>query len=580
MPIDRVTGGSGAHRRQAMGGRTLSAPEHYLTMTRSLLANSNADYGCLFLSSGTGLRPTAVGYAHHGRIAARLLKDSLPSYVRWPKTAVSKADQSRAAVVFARGNVGSPYDGDEYFSATDTKSCICVPLVSKNAYFGIVYLERARDARGFETTEQQCIEFLVRQVADYLQLNASLMAERNLLRTVIDAIPDLVFVKDTDSRFVVANAAMVEAFGLTSADQLIGKSDFDFYPAEKLMHIYADEQNIMQSGVAHLDHHEQNISHFESPRWFSTTKVPVRNESNVVVGLVGCCREITQHKLHELDLERRNDELAVLNAKLTHAQEQLIRAEKMAALGSLVAGVAHELNTPIGIGLTVASTLLDQTRALLTDVSAGGLRKSTLEQYLGSAERGTELLLTALSNAGELVSNFKQVAVDQSSSKRRKFALRQVLEEILSTLSPIINATPFVLELALEEELALDSFPGPMGQVINNLVSNAMVHGLEGRPRGTMRLSARGLDAEHLEIRFEDDGVGIPEKNLTRVFDPFFTTRLGKGGSGLGLNIVYNIVTGVLGGSIHVDSLPGAGTRVTIKMPFVAPTLSAVPDGG
>lgn len=565
-------------QRQQLESDCLSIPDHYLDMTRSLLANAEADYGCFFLFNGKDIQPTTVGYSLEGKIAARLLKDNPKLIVRWPRSAVSKADKSRSTVILPLTDAVSPYGGDEYFYPEEEKSCICLPLVSKSSYFGVVYLERATGGRRFEADELLHIELLVKQVADYLQLNASLLAERNLLRTIIDAIPDLVFVKDIDSRFVVANAAIVEAFKLNSAEELIGKSDFDFYPAEQLMHIYADEQTIMQSGVAHLDHHEQNISHFESPRWFSTTKVPVRNEENVVVGLVGCCREITQHKLHELDLERRNNELADLNARLTHAKEQLMRSEKMAALGSLVAGVAHELNTPIGIGLTVASTLLDQTQALLKDVSQGELRKSTLQNYLNSAEKGTELLLTALSNASELVSNFKQVAVDQTSSNRRSFLLKQVLEEIVSTLAPIINATPFNLELDLEEGIELDSFPGPLGQVINNLVANAISHGFDGRQCGTMRLVARRLDVDSVEIRFEDDGVGIPRKNLARVFDPFFTTRLGKGGSGLGMNIVYNIVTDVLGGAINLDSSPGTGTRVIIKIPLNAPMLPVAHD--
>lgn len=558
--------------RKKMASDSISMPDHYLVMMKSLLANARADYGCLLLVSGAELQPIAVGYAFEDSIVARLLKDNTTLDIPWPRKVVCRAARSREKIVLPLPDADLPYGGDAYFADDDGRTSICLPIASEQRFLGLVYLERKINATRFQTHEQFCIELLVRQVADYIQLNASLMAEKNLLRTIIDAIPDLVFVKDLNSRFVVANAAIVQAFNLTSAEQLIGKSDFDFYPAETLMHIYADEQAIMQSGTAHLDHHELNI-HLGGSRWFSTTKVPVRNEGNAVIGLVGCCREITRHKLHELDLEQRNHELAALNEKLSQATEQLIRAEKLAALGSLVAGIAHELNTPIGIGLTVASTLFDQTQALLRDVAQGELRKSSLDSFLTSAQKGTELLVTALSNAGELVSNFKQVAVDQTSSKRRSFALRQVLEEIVSTLSPIVNATPFTLTLDLEDGLELDSFPGPLGQVINNLVANAVTHGFDGRENGVMHLCAKKLGSDSVELSFEDNGVGIPKKSLSRVFDPFYTTRLGKGGSGLGMNIVYNIVTGVLGGTIHLESTPGAGTRVIIKIPMSAPTM-------
>lgn len=287
-------------------------------------------------------------------------------------------------------------------------------------------------------------------------------------------------------------------------------------------------------------------------------------------------REIN-HQLEErvrmrtLKLEQANSELAATLESLSRAKNELVRSEKMAALGSLVAGVAHELNTPIGNSVTVASTLHDQTQALLQDIAQGSLKRSRLDQYLNNAATGSDLLMRSLGVARDLVSSFKQVAVDQASNKRRHFDLTRVLEDLMVTLGPMFKKTPYKLELDLAAGIEFDSYPGPFGQVVTNLLANALAHAFEGRTEGAMRISTRLMDSEHAELCFSDDGVGIPEKNLSRVFDPFFTTRLGKGGSGLGMNIVYNIVTGVLGGGIELTSQVGKGTQVTISLPLSAP---------
>lgn len=270
-------------------------------------------------------------------------------------------------------------------------------------------------------------------------------------------------------------------------------------------------------------------------------------------------------------LEKANEELEGALETLKLAQDELVRAEKLAALGSLVAGVAHELNTPIGNSVTVASTLQDKTREFREAVASGRVRRSTLDGYMEGAETACDLLLRSLSQANELVSSFKQVAVDQASAQRRRFDLRLVVEEVAATLAPMLKKTPFKLELELADKLTMDSYPGSLGQVITNLVANSLAHAFEGREHGVMHLKTWRRSPREVGIEFFDDGVGIPETDLKRVFDPFFTTKLGRGGSGLGLHIVYNLVTRVLGGRIEVSSRPGSGTRFEFVLPFEAP---------
>ncbi|MBC3907533.1 MULTISPECIES: ATP-binding protein [Undibacterium] len=266
-------------------------------------------------------------------------------------------------------------------------------------------------------------------------------------------------------------------------------------------------------------------------------------------------------------LEAANSELTIVLENLQRAQRELLRTEKMAALGSLVAGVAHELNTPIGTSVTVASTLAQHTNDVMVEFEKG-MRRSVLEEYLRNAKTGADLLLRNLSKASELVISFKQVAVDRTSANRRVFALDEMLSELIVTMGPTIRKTRHDITHYVPPKLMMDSYPGPLGQVMTNLINNAFIHGFEGDFRGTVTISARALDDDFVEITVRDNGSGIPNVNLGRIFDPFFTTRLGQGGSGLGLNIVYNLVTGVLGGNIVVESELGKGTCFKMNLPL------------
>ena len=325
-----------------------------------------------------------------------------------------------------------------------------------------------------------------------------------------------------------------------------------------------------------------------SPVQVSTALSAVRDEQGRGLGYLGISRDISeqlaaQAEMIELNasLDRRVRErtLALQASKeqleqtlehLKQVQSKLVQSEKLASLASLVAAVAHELNTPIGNSVTVASTLRDNTTALEREMSSGQLRKQQLAQYLQEMQAGTALLERALHTAADLVSNFKRVAVDQGSENRRVFDARTVLQDTLAILRPTLKKLPYEMAVDLPEGIRMDSFPGALEQVIGNLVNNAVQHGFSGRGRGLMRLSAR-LAGEQLRIEFSDDGVGMSAETLARIYDPFFTTMLGRGGTGLGMHITYNLVTGPLGGEIEVLSRPEEGCSVSITLPLVAP---------
>jgi len=269
-------------------------------------------------------------------------------------------------------------------------------------------------------------------------------------------------------------------------------------------------------------------------------------------------------------LAKTNQDLANALDTLKLAHEELLRREKLAALGSMVAGIAHELNTPVGNCLTVASVLAEETRLFASNY-ASGLKRSTVEQFIDDTSQATDLLLRNIMRTANLVTSFKQVAVDQTSSQRRTFLLAEIVSENMSALSPMIRKTPYQVEQSIPADITMDSYPGPLGQVLINLVNNAILHGFEGRDHGSMKISARMVSDGWIEFCFSDDGGGIAPKNLSRIYDPFFTTKLGSGGSGLGLNITHNIVTGVLGGKIQVESTINVGTRFILILPLVAP---------
>jgi C4-dicarboxylate-specific signal transduction histidine kinase len=268
--------------------------------------------------------------------------------------------------------------------------------------------------------------------------------------------------------------------------------------------------------------------------------------------------------------EQASAELAAALDDLHKTQDELVRRDKLAALGGLVAGVAHELNTPIGNTLTIASAMSERLGALRAGLAAG-LRRSDLERFLAQAGEADEIVVRNLSRAAALITSFRQVAVDTASSQRRRFRLDEFIAELVLPLTAgTAPPRPRVVQ-DVAPGLAMDSYPGPLGQAISALFENAVLHGLDGRSDGVVTLAASVPAEGTIALSVSDNGAGIAPDILARVYDPFFTTRPGAGGSGLGLHVTHNIVTGVLGGRIAARSTPGTGTTFTLTLPAVAP---------
>jgi signal transduction histidine kinase len=277
------------------------------------------------------------------------------------------------------------------------------------------------------------------------------------------------------------------------------------------------------------------------------------------------------------DLQASNLDLQEAIESLRRTQHQLVESEKLAALGGLVAGVAHEINTPLGICVTVASHL-GEAVSRLQGAYQQGIRRSDLERFLDDSRQAVDIINTNLNRAAELVRSFKQVAVDQGSEERRKLNAREYLGEVLTSLSPQLKRQRIAVELDCDAGIELDTYPGVLAQIVTNLAINASLHAFETQASPRIRLQGRQNET-HFELRFEDNGCGMSSDVRSRIFEPFFTTRRGSGGSGLGLHIVYNQVTQQLGGEIRCASEPGQGSCFTLRMPVRTPEPHREPAG-
>jgi signal transduction histidine kinase len=260
---------------------------------------------------------------------------------------------------------------------------------------------------------------------------------------------------------------------------------------------------------------------------------------------------------------------AALHASET--QRYLIETERLAALGGLVAGVAHEISSPVGTSLTVASTLAHRSADFTNQIASGQVRRAMLIEFADGCRGATEQLVANLQRAGGLIQSFKQVAVDRSSDGRRAFDLKLATEQVVASVQARLSKSQSSLAVEIPSEITLDSYPGAYGQVLTNLIFNAVTHGFADGPGGYMLVKAHRLGTDQVEITFADDGGGIPEEVQRHVFDPFFTTRRPQGSTGLGLYIVHNLVTQQLGGRIALISTPGKGTTIGMTLPLLAP---------
>jgi PAS domain S-box-containing protein len=399
------------------------------------------------------------------------------------------------------------------------------------------------------------------------------------LQLIYDTAPIGLAYLSPDCRYLQINQRLTEICGI-SVEGHLGRTVRDCVPglADAVETIV---RSIMKTGdpVTGIEVNGQRTGQNEDRCWI-TYWHPQRGPNGNVVGVNVAAEEITERKRSERETRRAREAAEAALHHLQETQASLIESEKLAALGRLVAGVAHEINSPVGTSLTVASVLQRKCEEFAAKVARGGLKRSSLNEFLEAVENASSLLVANLNRAAELVQSFKQVAVDKSYLDRRHFDLADFTEQVLSPLRPALQKNNLTLNLDCEENLGMDNYPGPYGQALINLFLNSVTHAFPDGKGGRIDIVLRRAGPENVEILFDDDGCGMSIDVRRQAFNPFFTTRRDGGRIGLGLHIVHNIVTNRLGGELHLESAPGKGTKIKINLPRVAPDRSAVVPAG
>ena len=413
-------------------------------------------------------------------------------------------------------------------------------------------------------------EGVVRDITDQKRAEQAIEEGRRLLQQVIDTVPAVINVKSKDLRYVLMNRYMAGIFNIAPADA-IGRTTSELmsrYGAAKTDEY--DHRVLAKRGELGFYEEEYRDSSGQMRQWL-VNKLPLLDAGGDIDLIVTVALDIGDRKRVEQEVRQAKDAAESALRNLRDTQNSLIEAEKLAALGRLVAGVAHEVNNPVGISLTVASSLERKVARFSEEVARGNLRRSSLTEFVDSNRDAAQQLVANLNRAAELIQSFKQVASDRNYSDQRTFDLADLTEQVVMSLKPGLRKQNLALNVDCKPDLSMNSYPGPYGQVLTNLFLNTVAHAYPGGGGGTVTITARELDEDHVLIVFEDDGCGMTPEVRRRAFDPFFTTRRDQGGTGLGLHIVYSIVTARLGGRIHLTSAQGKGTRIEITLPRNAP---------
>jgi PAS domain S-box-containing protein len=413
-------------------------------------------------------------------------------------------------------------------------------------------------------------EGTVRDITDQRRAEDAIAEGRRLLQQVIDTVPAVINVKDKQLRYVLMNRYMAGIFGIEPVDA-IGRTTTELmsrYGAEKTDE---NDKRVLEAGRELGFYEEEYKDSSGNMRQWLVNKLPLLDADGEIENIVTVALDIGERKRGELEMRKAKDAAEAALRNLRETQNSLIEAEKLAALGRLVAGVAHEVNNPVGISLTVASSLERKTALFSAEVARGDLKRSSLNEFLETSRDAASQLVANLNRAAELITSFKQVAADRNYSDQRTFDLGDLTEQVVMSLRPGLRKHNLTLNVDCQPNLTMNSYPGPYGQVLTNLFLNSVAHAFPDGKAGAVDIQVRESGKDNVEILFSDNGCGMSLDVRRRAFDPFFTTRRDQGGTGLGLHIVYSIVTNRLGGRLDLDSEPGGGTRIQIILPRVAP---------
>lgn len=423
-------------------------------------------------------------------------------------------------------------------------------------------------------------------ITSHRQADQALKESESQFKAIFNQTYQFTVIAEIDGTIAQANQTTLDAFQLTE-DDVVGIKLWDapWWETSTLSREWVWESVERAASGETVQSEMSFVNHKGQTRHMVFSIKPALDADGNISFLIPEAHDVTslkesKEKLHRLNeeleqrvaertsnLEQAKTELEKSLDRLKQTQEELIMSEKLAALGSLVAGVAHEINTPLGVGVTAISFLEERMNMLGEQYETGDLKRSDLEKFIHTGQESASNIRVNLNRAAELIKSFKQVAADQSSEKARHFNLRQYVDEVLLSLRPKYKRTSHTIVNSCPGNIELFSYPGAFMHIITNLMINALTHGFDEGDAGTVTIDGE-IRGDTLEFTFSDDGKGIPPELGNKIFEPFYTTKRNKGGTGLGLHIVFNTVTQTLGGAIHFDSAPDKGTTYTITMPL------------
>jgi len=429
--------------------------------------------------------------------------------------------------------------------------------------FWVTYWHPHRNAAG----EILGVNVAAEEITERKRAEAALKASERQFHTLADSIPQLVWMADAGGAIFWLNNHWYEYTGRPAGE--INARGWQAVLGQRWI-------DALATGTA-LEAELSLLGSDGEYRPFLTRVVPLRDPDGRVYGWIGTHIDISERKRSEQEVRRARDAAEAALQNLRETQNSLIEAEKLAALGRLVAGVAHEINNPLGTSLTLASSLERKSQLFASEAALGPLRRSSLNEFVDAVRDGSAQLLESLHRAAGLVQSFKQVASDRNNSELRSFDLGDLTEQVATGLRPALPKHGVTLNVECQPDLSMSSYPGSYGQVLTNLFLNSIAHAFPDGQQGNIAIKVGAAGASDVEIVFTDDGCGMSPDVRRQAFDPFFTTRRHLGCTGLGLHIVYSVVTDRLGGRLDLKSEPDRGTRVRLVLPRTAP---AGPDAG
>lgn len=391
-------------------------------------------------------------------------------------------------------------------------------------------------------------------------------------RTLVENADEMIYSLSPEGVFLAINQSFEERFFMKRED-VVNKNFKEVFAGSlklaQLKYMFSECKKMLQKQVFRMDHEIDG-----QKRYFIVSLIPVLDEKENLEMILGSNVEVTelikaQQEIERLHLAERDNLENVVKERTEEVKElmeELMNKEKLASLGGLVSGIAHEINTPLGVAVSAASFLERTNQKNTALITSGMMTKQDLISYMGEVEESSQILNNNLHRAAELVKSFKAISVNQTAELKTTFHLKNYIESIILSLKHEYKNKKIEFEVSCDSELQLNSYPGAFSQIFTNLIMNSLIHGFAQREEGIIEIHVV-QEEEGVKIIYRDDGMGMEEEILKKVFDPFFTTNRKKGGSGLGMSVVYNLITGQLRGKIYCDSTLGQGTQYTMSFP-------------